>query len=204
MYQGIDVSSVQGAIDFNTVAAAGIQFVICKNYQGNDGADPTYTTNITNAANAGLAVASYNFVYPLPTDPNHPNRDPVGQANLHFNSTKTNLVCIDIEWPSPQDFLHWGINGQFISDWTLQYLETYTQLAGKQPLVYTYPYFAGAVNFSSQINQYGLWIASYVPNQPVIPAPWTSYVIWQSSGGTYKLPSGAPCDYDVAADISMF
>jgi lysozyme len=205
MYQGIDVSSVQGNIDFSAVAAAGIEFVICKCYTGNDGEDPTYSNNVINAQNAGLSVGTYHFVYPLPADPNHPNRDPVGQAQLHFAATKTKLVCCDVEWPMNTDWNKWGIpNGQFISDWTLQYLETYTQLSGNKPLVYTYPYFAGQVGFSQQITQYQLWIASYVPNQPVIPQPWNSWIVWQSSGGTYKLPSGAPCDYDVAPDISMF
>jgi lysozyme len=201
---GIDVSSVQGNIDFNAVAASGIEFVICKCYTGNDGIDPTYAINIVNAQNAGLKVASYNFLYPLPTSAAHPNRDPAGQAALHFNATKTNIVCADLEWPTPDLFNQWGVNGQFINDWTLQYLEAYTQLAGTAPLVYTYPYYAKSIGLTADFANYGLWIASYVPNQPVIPSPWNSWKIWQQSGGTYHLPSGAPCDFDVMPDLSLF
>jgi GH25 family lysozyme M1 (1,4-beta-N-acetylmuramidase) len=86
----------------------------------------------------------------------------------------------------------------------LEYLQAYTGLAGKQPLVYTYPYWAAAVNFSKDIAACDLWIASYEP-QPQIPAPWTDWVLWQNSGGgAYHLPSGSPCDTNYAKDLSLW
>jgi lysozyme len=204
MINGIDVSSVQGSIDFNAVAATGIEFVICKCYTGNDGLDPTYITNINNATAAGLKVGTYNFLYPLPTDSAHPGRDPQSQAQLHFSNTKTSVVIADMEWPTPDLFAQWGVSAAFINEWVLEYLLAYTQLAGIAPLVYTYPYYANSIGLSQGFASYGLWIASYVPNQPVIPSPWSSWQIWQTSGGTYHLPSGAPCDADVMPDLSLF
>jgi lysozyme len=203
MIKGIDVSSVQGHIDFNAVAASGIEFVICKCYTGNDGMDNCYINNINNATNASIKAGTYNFVYPLPTDPSHPNRDPAGQAALHFAATKTNLVVCDAEWPTPDLFTQWGVSATFINDWLLQYLEAYTQLSGVAPLLYTYPYYSKSIGFTQDFAQYKLWIASYVPNQPVIPAPWNDWVIWQQSGGTYHLPNGAPCDFDVIKDPAV-
>lgn len=204
--KGIDVSIVQGmGIDFNAVAASGIEFVIAKCGSGNDGIDSAYIHNINGAKNAGLKVGSYNFVYPLPTDPNHPNRDPVGQAQLHFSRCITNLVIMDYEWPSPESWNAWGISAQFINDWGLQYLEEYTRLSGRKPLVYTYPDFCNHVKPTDDYANYDLWIASYVPNQPVIPHPWSDWIIWQTGGGNLgHLPNGAPVDTNLAKDLSIF
>ena len=202
--KGIDVSSVQGTnIDWNAVAASGIQFSFMKCGNGNDGFDPTYSNNIDAANAAGIKTASYHFTYPLPNSPGHPNRDPVEQATLHFNHCKTSVVAIDLEWPATQDWAKWGVDAQFINDWCLKYLETYSDLAARMPLVYTYPYWSKAVNFSQDIARYALWIASYEAT-PVIPKPWTDFAFWQTSGGGGKLPNGTPVDTNVTRDLSYW
>ena len=202
---GIDVSSVQGSnINWNAVAASGIEFVIAKCYQGNSGADPYYSSNIAGATAAGLKTACYHFVYPLPTNAAEPNRDPIGQANLHFNASQGQIAFIDCEWPAPQDFLKWGITPAFVNTWVLAYLTEYSRLsAPRSPIVYTYPYWANYVKFDQSITQYPLWIASYVPT-PAIPAPWSDWVVWQTTGGGGHLPSGAPVDTDVVKDLSLW
>lgn len=202
--KGIDVSSVQGVIDWPSVKASGVEFAICKNYQGNGGQDPNYMHNITGASAAGLQVATYNFVYPLPDTGGHPNRNPVDQAKLHFAATKTGIVAADLEWPATQDWTKWGCSASQINDWCLQYLETYKTLMGAFPLVYTYPYWAKAVNFSAEIAQYPLWVASYEP-APAPIAPWgDNWVIWQNTGGTEHLPNGVPVDTDLVKDLSLW
>lgn len=202
---GCDVSSVQGIINWNDVVKQGqFKFIFCKNYNGNDGQDPYYNSNITNSTNAGLFNATYNFLYPLIASSNHPNRDPVGQAQLHFSTTKTNVVSIDLEWPAPQDWATWGCSANQICDWTLKYLETYTSLSGRKPLIYSYPYFIEALNPPSDFNNYDLWIASYA-STPLIPKPWTTWKVWQNSGGTIAhLPNGEPVDTNVVNDLSLW
>lgn len=201
--KGIDVSAIQGNIDWQSVAGAGYQFVICKNYQGNDGPDHNYVANITGASSAGLQVATYNFIYPLPNLVGHANRDPAEQAKLHFDATKTAIVCVDIEWPAPEDWAKWGCSANQINDWCLKYLDTYSSLLNALVLVYTYPYFAKAVKFSSDITKYPLWMACYEPTPSVI-SPWTDWILWQNSGGTVRLPNGTPVDTDLAKDLSLW
>ena len=55
-----------------------------------------------------------------------------------------------------------------------------------------------------QFADYPLWIASYQANSPMIPKPWTSYVLWQNSGGTAKLPNGVNVDTDLAVDLNLW
>jgi lysozyme len=206
--KGIDISTVQGNVDFAAVAATGVQFVICRCGVGNSGTDNLYTHNIAAAKAAGLKVMAYHFIYPLPVTPSQPTHDPKVQAQMHFKSAQGELACIDCEWPAPQDFAKWGCSPSQLNQWMVTYLEEYTALGGGvKPCVYTYPYWAAAIHLDPQLAQYPLWIASY-EQSPSIPAPWTDWAMWQYSGGTglnaQHIPNGAPVDGDYAKDLSLW
>lgn len=211
VYTGIDVSAVQGNVDFQWVKNKGFSFVICRNYVGNDinSRDAYCDISLKKSKDFGLYTAIYNFPFILPTDNIHKNRDPESQAELHFQNTPAGeLVCVDAEWPSPDKWSQWNIpNGAFLDDWLNRYLEKYKQLSGlktEQIVIYTYPYFAKAINFRSDLAKYPLWIASYETN-PQIPQPWTDWTLWQTAGGTQlTLPNGIATDTDVAKDLSLW
>lgn len=64
--QGIDVSIYQGAIDWQKVKAAGIDFAIVRagygrDFPGQD--DPNFSTNVAGAQAAGLHVGAYHYSY---------------------------------------------------------------------------------------------------------------------------------------------
>jgi lysozyme len=205
LISGVDISTLQGNVDFPALAAAGIRFVIIRCGVGNDGIDANFHTNVANATAAGLKVMAYHFIFPLPSDGVHANRDPVSQAQLHFNAAGPNiLAACDFEWPVPQDWSEWGCTAAQINQWCLTYLQTYQQLSGQTMVLYTYPYFAQSLNLPAEFANYPLWIASYEPT-PTIPAPWTTWVLWQDSSGPYHLPvSGIPVDTDKAKDLSLW
>jgi lysozyme len=202
--KGIDASALQGVIDWSSVATAGYQFVILRAGVGNSGIDTYYPANVAKANAAGLKVAAYNFVFPLPPLASQPLRDPVKQAQFHFQGVKNlvSVVCCDWEWPVPADWKKWGVNAQFIIDWTLTYLQEYERLSGQKPVIYTYPDFANHLNPPAQFAQYKLWIASYETN-PTIPHPWQDYVLWQNSDHGH-LPNGVEVDTDLAKDLSLW
>lgn len=203
LIKGIDVSVIQGAIDFTKVAAEGIQFVICRCGVGNSGKDSTYDKNMAAAKAAGLQVMAYHFVYPLPPQAGNPSRAPAEQAKLHAGYANGALAACDLEWPTQPDWAKWGCTAAQIGEWALEYLQAYENLTGIKPLVYTYPDFAHHVSLPPAIANYPLWIASYEP-KPTIPAPWTDWALWQDTGGGGKLPSGAPVDTDKARDLSLW
>jgi lysozyme len=204
LIKGVDISVIQGNVDFVALAASGVQFVICRCGVGNGGKDKLYDTNIEKAKAAGLKVMAYNFIYPLPTIPSQPLRDAKAQAKLHVDWTKGELCAVDLEWPAPQDWAKWGCTAPQIVQWTIDYLEEYERLSGIRPLVYTYPNFADNIHLPESFGEkYKLWIASYTA-VPRIPKPWTDWVLWQDSGGTQKLPNGVPVDTDKAKDLSVW
>lgn len=211
LIKGIDVSVIQGNIDWPSVVAAGYQFVICRCGVGNEaggvfhGCDSMYAKNIAGARAAGLKVAAYHFVYPLPPLASQPTRDPKVQAQMHVNDAgDAPVICCDLEWPEQQNWTKWGCTGPQIVQWTMDYLQEYERLSGIRPIVYTYPSFAHGIQLPPEFAQtYKLWIASYTAN-PAIPAPWTDWVMWQNSGGTQKLPDGVAVDTDYAKDLSLW
>lgn len=206
MIRGIDVSAVQGVVDWPAVAASGVRFVVVKCAQGNEaGRDATYERNVAGARAAGLAVGCYLFGYPLP--PGKPGRVPAEQAKIHFAKcdgvgTRDGELppALDIEWPAPEDWARWQCNAAQIRDWGLAYLDAAKALWGRTPLVYTYPYFWSHVSAAGGLEQYAeypLWLADYSHMPPHVPAPWVGATLQQTSGGGGKLPSGAPVDENV-------
>lgn len=200
---GVDISVLQGTVDFNALYASGVRFVIIRCGVGNDGIDSKYASNVANATAAGLKVMAYHFVYPLPPLAGDPTRDPAAQARLHFNASGPNiLAACDFEWPAPQDWAQWGCTASQINQWCLAYLQAYQNLSGQTMVIYTYPYFAQSLSLPAAFAQYPLWIASYEPS-PAVPAPWTDWVLWQNSDSG-KLPNGVAVDTDLAKSLSLW
>lgn len=209
LIKGIDISVIQGNVDFKAVAATGIKFVVCRCGVGNSGLDIKYKQNIANAKAAGLKVMAYHFIYPLPPLASQPLRDPRKQAKMHVDAAGGELAACDLEWPEMNDWKKWGCTAEQIVQWTIEYLEAYEEFSGIRPIVYTYPYFAKSINLPDWFGQkYKLWIASYQTGQPFIPKPWTDWVMWQYSGGTgpeaQYLPGGVPVDGDRVKDLSLW
>lgn len=202
--KGVDISVVQGNVDFQWLVNQGIQFVIVRCGVGNDGADVRYSQNIAGAKAAGLKVMAYHFVYPLPPAPGKTGRAPAEQAKMHFDAAKGELACVDIEWPEYNHWSKWGCTPAQINQWLIDYLKEYERLSGQRMPVYTYPSYADLVKFSSELAQYPLWIASYT-SKPRIPKPWTDWQMWQTEGGKLlTLPNGMPVDTNVAKDLSLW
>lgn len=202
--KGIDISAIQGNVDFKALKASGIEFVIVRSGVGNQGTDKLYTTNITKAKEAGMKVMAYHFVFPLPDDGIHGGRSPAEQAKMHFEAAQGELAACDLEWPIPQEWKKWGCTATQINKWALEYLKEYEKLSGQKMVVYTYPSFALVAKLDEEFANYPLWIASY-KSTPSVPKPWKDWVFWQTAGGNLlHLPNGMPVDTNVAKDLSFW
>jgi len=79
LFDGIDVSSYQGTIDFNRVKASGIDVVYIKAGEGGQITDPYFKQNYLKAARAGLIFGAYYYVTAKNTS------EAKAQANDFFN-----------------------------------------------------------------------------------------------------------------------
>ena len=200
MYKGIDVSSIQGIVDWNWCVQQGISFVICRCGLGSNQHDPNYTQNILGAKAAGLKVAAYHVIYPYPAD------NPETIAEYHHSLAGGELALSDLEWPYPNTWASHGMSAAQVRDWSDRYHAKYSELDGRQMLIYSYPSFLQACAFqpSNYTATCRLWIASYTA-KPAIPSPWNDWALWQYAGGTaMKLPNGSAVDTDYAPDLTLW
>ena len=79
LFDGIDVSSYQGTIDFNRVKASGIDVVYIKAGEGGQITDPYFKQNYLKASRAGLIFGAYYYVTAKNTS------EAKAQANDFFN-----------------------------------------------------------------------------------------------------------------------
>lgn len=220
MIRGFDASAVQGPLPYSKLDPE-LRFVILKAQQGNDGFDPWFARNMRAALEFGLVPFAYCFAYPLPTSPKGgvivggtPGRDPKEQAKLcvdrvhAFPEMIGRPLFLDLEWPPPEKWAHWGCTAESISAWCRVFAAEVARLSGVMPVLYTYPFWWREVSAAdtSWAAAYGLWIADYHaaghwPREneaPIIPRPWIDWLFWQHDGdGGLKLPNGIDADFCV-------
>ena len=208
MIRGIDVSSLQGRIDWKAERSR-FDFVIIRDGYGNEAPDSRAKLNIAEARLAGFVVGTYNVTFPLHDSVAHINRSPVDQARWHARKWQEGDLppACDLEWPGPEAWAKWQVSGAFIVDWHLRYLEELERVCGVRPMVYTYPYYWQTLTAAAgdaavlPFNQYPLWLAKYEDHTemaPVTPYPWTYAEIQQTEGGDKtRLLNGCPVDTNV-------
>ena len=216
MLRGFDASSVQGAIPF-WLLSKDHRFCILKAQQGNDGFDPSFTRNVTEALKNGIEPFAYCFAYPLHDDGKHPGRDPREQARL-FVDRVTNAhvsmhgrpIFLDFEWPEPINRKRWGVDAAFLAGWCAACAEEVEIYSGVTPILYTYWdwWEEHLVNEDADVSWaslYPLWMADYwgrgwpqPGDSPKLPKPWAEWLFWQFDGnGGLRLPNGVDADFCV-------
>ena len=197
---GIDVSAVQGAIDWPAVAEAGFRFAVIKASEGANYCDPRALQNLAGARAAGLRTGVYMFAR-------------VSQGDAEAQAERL-WTCIGDTMPSFRLVLDLesapaGTPGTDVVRLGEALSEALERRFGRAPILYSYPSFLrslGPALAPSTLARCPLWIAQYsstttpwAPDegaQPAVQAPWTDWAIWQYSGnGGYRVP-GVPGDCD--------
>lgn len=168
-YDGIDISSHQGNIDWGKVASdKSIRFVYIKATEGATYSSPHYGYNVTMARRHGLLVGSYHYFTPTAS---------VGDQFRNFShlaavSSQDLIPMIDVEHSGS-----WTRNQ--LVDSVAAFAELVRQHYGVLPMIYSTMAFYNrwlAPNF----NKYPLYIGRYSDKKPDIA--WDGrYTIWQFS-----------------------
>lgn len=174
--EGIDVSHYEPNIDWHKVRMAGKQFMFTKASQG-ELKDPKLDEHMANAKSEGLPRGVYHFY-----DPRYQNTNPKEQADKFWSWVENDPgelpLVVDIEAYNKGPWHGWRNWYDFI-----ERLETHTD---KEIIIYTGFYFwrdqggpPPNTPSSDHFKQYGLWIARYGTNVPLIPKPWDNWLFWQ-------------------------
>jgi lysozyme len=175
---GIDVSHWQETIDFSTVAASGVSFVIAKATEGRTFDDPMYATYKADALANGLAFTAYHFAKPDDTA-----NDAIAEADHFVDVAQLGpgnlLPVLDLERTG-------GLSQTELAQWVLDWLGRVTERLRVRPMVYTSPNgWANRTGDTMAVADAGyteLWVAHWFVDSPTVPAAnWggNGWRLWQ-------------------------
>lgn len=173
--EGIDVSSVQGKIDWQRVAKAGISFAYLRALIGRDDVDTMLATNAAGAKAAGVPFGLYGVVYPR-MEPRAQDADiqAAQLANLHAKYGAALRPMLDVETLPKVN----ATSAEWLA--AVELYATRLDAVGLSPIVYTYPAFWRALKAPPSFAKRPLWLAHYTSApKPDVPPPWTSVLLWQ-------------------------
>ena len=169
--EGIDVSYYQGTIDWDAVAADGIDFAIIRVSDGIGFEDPQFDRNWSEAQRVGIVRGVYQFF--------RPGQDPVAQADLLL-SRMGGLGPGDLPPVADVEDAD-GESAATIAANLAIWMDRVEAAIGRPPIIYTGRYFwessVGAADFS----EHPLWVANWGVSCPNIPSPWSDWLFWQDS-----------------------
>lgn len=168
-YDGIDISSHQGYIDWAKVSSdKNIRFVYIKATEGATYHSPHYTHNITQARRYGLLVGSYHYL----TSSSSIDEQFENFSKFAIKSVQDLIPMLDVE-----------VRGNWSRSQLIDSVERFCQMVeqhyGVQPMIYSTMGFYNK-NLTPHFNKHRLYIGRYSNAEPEIN--WEGeYTIWQYS-----------------------
>lgn len=189
LLQGIDVSSNNGPIVWDLVAAAGISFAWMKATEGATEIDKNFVRHWSGALYAGVQRGAYHFFTATSA--------PADQA-----ATFLRIYPGAGELPPVLD-LERGLRGETPSiRQALTWIEIVRRELGVTPMVYLSPAFAAEAlargDMPEEIGTCDLWLAEWSGAEPArVPWPWSTWRAWQRSSTGRVAGIAGPVDLDV-------
>jgi lysozyme len=190
---GVDVSRLEGRIDWQRVAATDIEFAFVQASRGSGadcavrprrcGADPRYLYNYRGAKASGLRVGAYHRAFVGGRTLRAAKRDARIEAGLFVSEVGRLrggdlLPALDVETPFA------GLDPRRLRAWIRTWLERVRIRLGARPLIYTNLHswqFTGDVRSFARAG-HRLWVANWGVRHPAVPAGnWDGrgWSIWQ-------------------------
>ena len=168
-YDGIDISSYQGYIDWAKVSSdKDIRFVYIKATEGATYRSPHYAHNLTQARRHGLLVGSYHYL----TSTSGINEQFENFSKFALKPIQDLIPMLDVE-----------VRGNWSRSQLIDSVDKFCQLVenhyGVQPMIYSTMGFYNK-NLTPHFNKHKLYIGRYSNTEPEIN--WEGeYTIWQYS-----------------------
>lgn len=167
---GIDVSEMQGQIDWAKVKADGVAFAFLRVADGIDFVDLRFAENWSRSRAVNVRRGPYHFF--------RPSEDAVAQAEL-FLTTVGALEPGDL--PPVLDLEATdGRTPAQVSAGAKVWLDVVEQRLGVRPILYVGPYFwRDQMGAPAWGKDYDLWIAHWTSGCPSVPSPFTKWQFHQ-------------------------
>lgn len=206
---GIDVSTYQGSVNWDSVNSAGRDFAFARSSTGSSYSDPTFATNMSNGTNAGLLMGAYHYAYPQFNSPSTEAAHFLAAAGSYIAPGFLRPV-VDIEEAGGTT----PVGAANLSDWTnafINYVVAHSPYgATAEPLIYCNSNYAQSY-LNSTVASRDAWIANwnwsdaYAQDTTHSPAKgvFNTWSFWQYSDNG-SVGGESPVDKDVAnGDINF-
>ena len=158
---GIDVSSHQGAIDWETVAESGIKFVMIRvGYRGYEtgmlNLDERMQENYEGAKAAGLRVGAYIFSQAVTVE------EAEEEARFILEAIKDWELDMPVvfDWEHKKEGRTLNLDSRIVTDCAIAFCDLVRQ-AGYEPMVYFNPHHAKRFFHLWELEAYPFWLAYY-------------------------------------------
>jgi GH25 family lysozyme M1 (1,4-beta-N-acetylmuramidase) len=207
---GIDVSRFQGAIDWPSVAGAGVRFAFVQASRGSGvdctvkptqcGADPYFAVNRAAAESAGIRVGAYHRAFASGGTIADARADAVAESNVFLGAVGALqsgelIPVLDVESPFT------GMTATTLRTWVRVWVKRVSKRLGRKPMIYTNATSWGATGDTREFAKakYPLWVAEWGVSSPTVPAAnWAThgYSVWQftSSGSVAGISGNVDMD----------
>ena len=191
-YPGVDVSAYQGEIDWEKVAASGIDFAIIRlGYRGYESGklveDKYAQDNLDGAAAAGLKVGAYFFSQAL----SNAEVDEEIDFMLELLGDRQLDMHLVLDWEIPASNARTAkMDPRTLTNMQLHFCKVVEQ-KGYQPMVYFNWHQAENLYYLNELEEFPFWLALY---QDRMTFPW-KVEMWQYTASG-RVP-GIPGDVDI-------
>lgn len=152
IYNGIDVSSWQGYIDYKKVKEDGIDIVYIKASEGENFKDPYFDINYRNAKKNGLKVGVYHFLTATSTEE--------AREEARFFNKVIEKKQIDCKLAMDYERFY-GLNKEESRKVAIAFIEELKKVTGKDVIIYSDLSNARDRFNIKELTEYPLWLAYY-------------------------------------------
>nr|WP_231707690.1 GH25 family lysozyme [Arthrobacter sp. zg-Y919] len=183
--QGLDVSSHQNNVDWNSAWNQGGRFAYVKATEGTYYKNPYYNQQYVGSANVGMVRGAYHFAIPSPGSAVSEAHYFVDNGGGWTGDGRTLPPLLDIEYnPYPQlGNTCYNMNWSQMVTWIQEFSNTIQSRTGRVPMIYTTTdWWRTCTGNTTAFANHPLHIASYSQAGPgAMPAGWGNYDVWQYS-----------------------
>ncbi|QKW02581.1 lysozyme [Streptomyces sp. NA02536] len=185
--EGVDVSSHQGNVAWNTLWNSGVRWAYAKATEGTYYSNPYHSQQYDGSYDVGMIRGAYHFGTPDTASGAAQADYFVSRGGGWTADGRTLPGVLDIEW-NPYGDACYGKSASGMVSWIRDFLDQYKARTGRNAVIYTatswWKQCTG--NYSGFAATTPLWIARYASTAGELPAGWSTYTMWQytSTGPT--------------------
>ena len=185
---GMDVSSYQGNVDWQSAYNNGARFAYVKATEGTSYTNPYFAQQYNGSYNVGMIRGAYHFAHPDSSSGSYQADYFINNGGGWSGDGVTLPPALDIEY-NPSGATCYGLSQASMVSWIASFSNEVYARTSKYPMIYTtFDWWNTCTgNSSAFASTNPFWIAIYGSSPPTaIPAGTYTWTMWQNaSSGSY-------------------